>query len=132
MTILGIDYGEKRIGLALADPKSGAVWPYEVLGNAGNEAVAKRLREVVALENVAEIVVGIPLTLSGAEGHAARAARAFGTEVGAALALSVTFIDERFTSVEAMRVAEEYGSKELDAVAAALILKTYLGSTQNS
>ena len=131
MTILGIDYGEKRIGLALADPKSGAVWPYEVLGNAGGEAVIKRLREVAALENVSEIVVGIPLALSGKEGSAAKIARTFGESIAAALSLPVAFVDERFTSAEAKHTAEQFGAEKLDAVAAALILKTYLAKRES-
>lgn len=132
MTILGVDYGEKRIGLALADKKSGAIWPYEVLANTGSDSVGKRLHEVVALEDVVEVVVGIPLTLSGSEGASANAARKFGKFVAAELKLPVDFVDERFTSAEASRMAKEYGSKELDAVSAALILKTYLEKTQNA
>lgn len=131
MTILGIDHGEKRIGLALADPKSGVVWPYEVLANVGGEAVIKRLREIVALENVTEVVVGIPLALSGKEGGAAKTAREFGESIAAALSLPVSFVDERFTSAEAKHAAEQFGAEKLDAVAAALILKTYLEKIQN-
>ena len=131
MTILGIDYGEKRIGLALADPKSGVVWPYQVTKNVGREAVEKTLREVVALEDVNTVVLGIPLTLQGKEESAARTVREFGSWAEKTLALPVVYVDERFTSAEARHFAEQFGSKEIDAVAAALILKTYLEKAQN-
>lgn len=131
MTILGIDYGEKRIGLALAEAKSGNVWPYQIVKNSGREALEKTLREIVALENVDSVVLGIPLTLSGAEGQAARAVREFGTWVEKILTLPVAYIDERFSSAEAARLAEQYGTKEIDAIAAFLILKTYLEKAQN-
>lgn len=126
MTILGIDYGEKRIGLALADPKSGNAWPYQVVKNTGREAVEKITREVIALEDVTAIVIGIPFTLQGKEGAAAGVAREFGSWAEKNLSLPVSYIDERFTSAEAARLAEQYGTKEIDAIAAFLILKTYL------
>jgi putative Holliday junction resolvase len=94
-----------------------------------------RVAEIVAELGITQIVVGLPTTLSGQEGTAAQAARAFAAEVGIATGAKVVFVDERFTTVTAERVMVAAGSKRrarrqsLDKVAAAIILQSFLDRT---
>jgi putative Holliday junction resolvase len=91
-----------------------------------------RVNQIAIEYEVAEIVVGIPTSLSGAEGPPALAARQFGAEVGVATGLEVTFVDERYTTAIAERTMLAAGAKRqvrrqsLDKVAAAIILQAFL------
>ncbi len=98
--LLGLDYGTKRVGVAISDSSRLIASPYAVL-EAG--AALPALEEILAAEEVDAFVVGLPLSLSGEEGASAAAARSFGREVAEATGLEVVFVDERFTT----KVAED-------------------------
>jgi putative holliday junction resolvase len=101
MTILGVDLGERRIGLAIAEPGDLAARPLLTVRRArgGDPARdAETLGRVVAAHDVRELVVGLPLEASGSEGPMATAARAWATEVAGRLGLPVCLRDERLTS----------------------------------
>jgi putative Holliday junction resolvase len=133
---LGVDLGSKRIGLALSDPTGTVASPLEVLNRSGDagrdhDAIVAAAREAGAQT----IVVGLPLSLSGAEGPAAKAARAEVDELSAradAVGIDVLLHDERLTTVTAERALQEARMRRearrrvVDKVAAAVMLQSWL------
>lgn len=132
--LLALDLGEKRIGVALSDTLKIVAQPFDVFPRTSRKADFAYVQAIVAREHVSQIVVGLPLTMSGEEGTMAQWARDYGTELGEALGIPVIFWDESLTSMQAERSMREYGmnrkqmKKKVDAVAAALILQSYLES----
>ena len=128
---LGVDYGTKRIGLAISDGLGLTARPLEVVARPDLETA---LRRIIDQYPVAEVVVGLPTALGGHEGESATAARALGEEIGELLAVPVRYVDERFTSRIAESALLESGMKRrdrkatVDKVAAAIILQTFLDS----
>jgi putative Holliday junction resolvase len=126
---LGLDFGHKRVGVAISDELWMAAHALVVLPR--REAPA-RVADLVDDYGVTEIVIGLPTSLSGQEGESARAARQFGREIEEATGLTITWVDERFTSKDAERVMLETGARRrvrrtnLDKVAAAVILQSFL------
>ncbi|UCE26272.1 MAG: Holliday junction resolvase RuvX [Candidatus Coatesbacteria bacterium] len=135
MRILAIDWGEARVGLAMTDELEIIASPHDVLPN--NADVYERIAALVAEKGVGKIIVGLPVTLSGEESAAAEAARAFAEDLGARVAVPVELFDERMTTRAAERAMREGGAGErevkekADAVAAALLLETYLQYISN-
>ncbi len=132
--ILGIDHGERRIGLALSDPTETIATPHAVVPNTGSRAVIAELRRVCDRQEVGTIVVGLPRRTDGTEGPSAAAARAFAEDLRAALGRPVTLWDERFTTVTAERSLIEAGARRerrreiIDKIAAQIMLQSYLDS----
>ena len=135
MRVLGIDFGERRIGLAVSDPTGTLATPMPTLKRrAGKRPPLAALLEIIQEKDVGTIVFGLPLTLAGDDSDWTRAVR----EVGAALSkrsgLPVHFVDERFTSVRAERAIRSIGlpkkkreeKERVDAAAAILILQGWL------
>jgi putative holliday junction resolvase len=131
---LGVDLGERRIGLALSDPSRTVASPFEVLRRSGDAAVDRRAIVAVALEEGANvIVVGLPLSLSGRAGPAARAALAE-VEAIRAVAGDIELVvhDERLTTITAeralneARMGREARRQVVDKVAAAVMLQSWL------
>ena len=126
---LGLDFGHKRVGVAISDELRIAAHALMVVPR--REAPA-RVADLVEEYGVTEIVIGLPTSLSGQEGESARAARDFGREIEEATGLAVTWVDERFTSKDAERVMLEAGTRRrarranLDKVAATVILQSFL------
>jgi putative Holliday junction resolvase len=130
--VLGVDLGERRIGLALSDPLGITASPLAVLERTGDRAADHRAIVAAARDAGAErIVVGLPRSLAGGEGPAARAVREE-IEAIAALGLPVEAHDERLTTVMAERVLSAGGVRgrarrqRVDKVAAAVILQSWL------
>ncbi len=97
--LLGIDLGTRRIGLAIAEPNALRARPLATLGRGRSlEADADALGRVAAANGIAELVVGLPLDMSGAEGPAALAARRWAIAIADATGLPVTLRDERLSS----------------------------------
>lgn len=137
MRILAIDYGARRIGLALSDPTGTLASPLETLSRrAGKRPPWAELERVVRDGEVERIVVGLPLDLEGNEPEWAAEVREFGERLGTRTGLPVEFLDERMTSVRAERLVRSSGlprgkreeKERVDAAAAALILQNYLDS----
>jgi putative holliday junction resolvase len=135
MAIAGIDFGRKRIGLAVSDGQ--AAYPIGVMERRSLKYDLDAIRSRLADRQVSLIVVGLPLSVDGTEGPSARAARAFAEHLGLATGLPVEMFDERLTSVEAdERLREGSSSRSSkgaarrkaarDAVAAAIILEGWL------
>src|SRR5260221_4120798 len=133
--MIGVDFGSRRIGLACSDPTGTIATPLQVLERARDQTIDHRAIVAVARENEADrIIVGLPLSLSGDEGPAARAVLDEVEELrGVAGAnLPVDVHDERFTTVTAerslvqARMRREARKRIRDAVAAAVMLQSYL------
>jgi putative holliday junction resolvase len=102
--LLGIDLGERRIGLAVAATETGAARGLATLMRGTPDDDAAALAHVIAEQRIDELVVGLPLLPSGDEGDQAVAARAWGDAIGGRVGRPVTWQDERFTSVAAEAV----------------------------
>jgi putative Holliday junction resolvase len=130
--ILAIDLGSKRLGLAVSDRDARIAFPAGVLERSGAAKDLARLRAIAAERGVCEIVVGLPIHMSGRKGPEARAAEEFARKLTQATGLPVTLQDERWTSREAERTLREMGHRRapkpgrVDEMAATLILSTYL------
>lgn len=137
---LGVDYGERRIGVALSDPSATIAQPLPTLPRRkGKRPPVAKLIAIIAEHDVAGIVVGLPLSLDGEENEWTREVRAFGEKLGTRADRPVAFIDERMTSVSAERAVRSIGlprrererKERIDAAAAVLILQSYLDRLRN-
>lgn len=129
--ILGLDVGTKTIGVAVSDPLGLLAHPVRTLRRQGVRKDAEKLAQLIEEHEAERVVVGLPYELDGSEGRSARLARQIGDAVQE-LGSPVTYIDERFTSVEAERQLisadmSRAGRREvIDQQAAILILQSYL------
>lgn len=132
---MGIDYGERRIGVALSDPTGTLASPLDtVVRRRGKRPPLRRLEEIARTHGVEGVVVGLPLTLGGEEDGWCAEVRQVGDELGRRLDLPVHYVDERMTSVRAERAVRSIGlprhareqKERIDAAAAALILQSFL------
>lgn len=132
MRILGVDHGERRIGLAVTDMLGLTAQPLKTLSVRDPEEAIAHLRQIVRDLAVERIVVGLPLNMDGTEGPQAAAARAFAARLREELPVPVEMQDERLTSAFAERAMLEADlsrarrRKRLDALAAQRLLQTYL------
>jgi putative holliday junction resolvase len=99
--LLGIDLGARRIGLAVADTRTGAVRPLATISRSSSARDARTLSTIVDEQRIDELVVGLPRLLSGVEGAQAAETRRWADEVVAELCLPLSWRDERLTSVAA-------------------------------
>jgi putative Holliday junction resolvase len=125
--ILAIDPGERRVGLAVSDPLGITAQGLATFDRRSGE-LAEHVEKIVREYEVARIVVGNPLSLSGRESEGSVLARKLADELRARFALPVVLWDERLSSAEANRVLRGSGAKKgaVDRVAAVLILQGYL------
>jgi putative Holliday junction resolvase len=132
MIVLGIDFGSKRIGLAISDALAEFAFPLETLHRKAMAQDLRALKKLAVEREVGAIVVGLPLHMNGQAGPEAEAARNFAKRLAAETSLPVELIDERLTTAEAQRVLRAGGTSgskrrsKVDAVAASIILRTYL------
>jgi len=130
--VLGLDPGERRIGVAVSDPRGVAAQPLRVIERASFAEDAARLRELVEARKAERVVVGLPLGMDGEAGPAARSARRYANRLRRELQVEVVLWDERLSTAEAERSLLSAGESRArrrevrDAVAAALILQSYL------
>jgi len=128
--ILALDYGEKRIGIALSDQMRTFSKPFSVLAN--NDGLWDELRNIINSQNVKQIVIGLPLNFEGKDTKKTSEIRNFSTELKKRIPLPCSFVNESFTSQDANQMLKQLGysikdsRKVIDKVAAALILKNYL------
>jgi putative Holliday junction resolvase len=118
---LALDVGDRRIGLAVGDDAHGLVRPLRTLARRSVVKDLAELKRVAHDEAVDAIVIGLPLTLRGEEGHQAERVRRFAT-ASEELGLPVQLYDERHTSTEALI----RGATDIDAGAATILLEDFL------
>lgn len=132
--ILAVDYGEKRIGLALSDPLKIFAKPYLMLENQGLEALVLSLKEIIISSSVQQVVLGIPWAIDGRKTPKTEETLQVLEHLKAHLEIPVIPWDERYSSDEAHKELKKMGRSwqqarlEVDAMAAAMILKSYLAS----
>jgi len=134
--ILAVDYGRKRIGLALSDELGLTAQPLGTLVRMNRQKDLSRLREACRTHGVTHIIVGHPLHMTGEAGEMANEAARFAARIEKEIGIDVELVDERLTSWEAAQtVAETRPSarrkrEPLDDVAAAILLRDYLEHTR--
>jgi putative Holliday junction resolvase len=115
MRVLGIDFGEKRVGLAVSDPTGTIATPLEtVRRRAGKRPPLAEIERIGRSLGVEHVVMGLPLDLRGEESDWCREVREVGRKVGERLGVSVSFVDERLSSVRAERAVRGSGLKKLE------------------
>jgi putative Holliday junction resolvase len=130
--VLAIDYGRKRIGLALSDELQLTAQPLAVMKRANRREDLRRLRDICRKQGVARILVGHPLHITGEAGEMADEAARFAERLRKELGIEVNLVDERLTSWEAGQMVAQSGSahrrkqQSLDDIAAAIFLREYL------
>ena len=139
MRILGIDYGERRVGLAVSDPTGMLAGPLETLHRRrGKRPPVHRVAEIARQHEAAAVVVGLPLGLDGEENEWCREVRSFGEALASRIGVPVHFEDERLTSVVAQKAIQQSGlgrvkrreKERVDRAAAVLILQRWLDGTR--
>lgn len=132
MRFLGIDFGEKRIGLAISDPEGRLAVPLTTLERRNDRSALRQIAEIARREGVGRLVVGEPVDLYGRRGPTAERARSFGARLAELTGLPVEWVDEALTSVEAAGRLREAGIDarrepgRIDAVAAQILLQDAL------
>jgi len=130
--LLGVDYGQVRVGLAICDPERIIASPLTTYQRRDAERDAVYFRALMKAEEVGGLVVGLPVHLSGREGEKAAEARVFGTWLANTTHLPLIFWDERFTTREAEGHLKSAGlshqrrKERRDRVAAQILLQSYL------
>jgi putative holliday junction resolvase len=152
--ILALDYGRRKIGMALADAQARIAEPFSTIERINRNEDMRRLREFARDHQVKQIIVGLPLRLDGTPGEMAEEAQRFAERLRKQLGLPVELVDERLSSWEAERILEEEmgrriahtetrdgrkkstrisdGKYTVDAVAAMVILREYLARTTST
>ena len=134
MNVLGIDHGDKRMGIAGGDALGMMAHPLEMILAKPCEVFLKRLEEILAERQVEQIVVGMPRNMDGSFGPQAQKVKEFVVLLEKSVAVPVRTWDERLTSVAAERALREAGinardaKAKVDASAAAVMLQGYLDS----
>ena len=134
MRILGLDIGEARIGVALCDPSELLASPVTAIERTNESSDLDELIRLVREHDAGEIVVGLPLSLSGSMGDQAHRTRGFADRLSKHVPIPVKMVDERLSTVQAERMLRESGVEpsrdrgRADAAAAAIILQSYLDS----
>ena len=130
--VMALDVGGRRIGVALSDSTRVLATPLTTLRAEPRARVIAEIAALVAQHEVAELVVGLPLTLSGEIGPQAKLVEIFAAELRQALRAPIHLLDERLTSVAAERLMQDLGIKperrkaRIDEVAASIILQDFL------
>ncbi|HSX43184.1 MAG TPA: Holliday junction resolvase RuvX [Candidatus Saccharimonadales bacterium] len=124
--ILGLDYGNARIGVAVASAIARLPRPLTAIAN--DETTFAHVRKLVADEHAGLVIVGLPRTLSGGYSQQTHAAEQFAHQLAAVLTVPVELADETLTSVdaEAALAGKKHSKGDIDALAAAYILERYL------
>jgi putative holliday junction resolvase len=130
--ILGIDPGSKWVGLAIADWEVKIATGYDVVEYKGRANLIEQLKPIVTAENIEMVIMGLPLNMDGSEGNKAQDARKIGELIRAALMVDLQYMDERLTTVQAIKELHQMDGKvgksrkKLNMMAAMIILQDYL------
>lgn len=130
-TVLAIDYGSVRVGLAITDTDQKFALAYKTIPAEPRNECFDALRRITNEERVDRLLLGLPLTMEGQEGPQASLVRAFGNELTNNLGLPLEFVDERFSTKSSAMAAKMKGMKSPDAEAARLLLETWLQKNKN-
>ncbi|MFC2075586.1 Holliday junction resolvase RuvX [candidate division KSB1 bacterium] len=136
--VLAIDYGDRRVGLAVSDPDRLISFPRGFITWSGKRELMGKLAEFCRENEIGTVVVGLPRSLNGEEGPRAQLTRKWAGELQQTLKLEISFWDERFSSRQAQREIHSMGERvgkrkgRVDEIAASLLLQSYLDYSANS
>lgn len=137
MRILGLDIGDKRIGVAVSDHMGWTAQGLQTIENTGRNAVHAKLKSIIAEYKPDKIIIGLPLNMDGSEGQRAEAVKRFGQAMKSVYSGEIIYWDERLTTVSAHRAMIDGGvrrkkrKQKVDQIAAILILQSYLDFYNN-
>ncbi len=137
MKILSLDIGTVRIGIATSDIMEIIASAYEVYKRKSLKEDVLHIAELVTELSVGEVVIGLPLKMDGSEGQSVEMARLFGDELAKHVNVPIIYQDERLSTVTAQKILIESGMRrekrknKVDAIAATIILQTYLDKKSN-
>lgn len=139
MRYLGLDLGTKTLGIALTDKSNTIVTPLKIVkfDFEDYESLIPVVKELIDEYNIGEIALGLPKNMDGSLGFASNRSLNFKNMLEENISVPITLIDERLTSVEAHNILHNNGKKEIDhkknidAVAATIILETFLKRKEN-
>jgi putative Holliday junction resolvase len=127
---LSLDIGDKRIGVALSDPEGILASPFTIIHRRDDAADIEAIIGMVNQKEVGQIIIGLPRSMDGSIGKQAEKVKAFTEELRRHTKVPMDFRDERLSTVSAKRLAREAGKRqgksEDDAIAAAIVLQSYL------
>ena len=130
--VLGIDFGTRRVGAAVSDPRRKIATPLEVYERRDPAQDARHYRNLVTEHDIDLIVIGLPLHTSGQEGNSAKQARAWGAWIGRETCLKVVYHDERYSTVDAEErliaagIKRQGRKEKRDMLAAQILLQDFL------
>ncbi len=130
---LGLDVGDKRIGVALSDPQGILASPLTIISCRNETADIEAVASIISQHQVERVIVGLPRSMNGSLGKQAEKVKAFAQSLISQIEIPIEFRDERLSSVSARRLLQDTGQKRVrhdDAIAAALILQTYLDEAE--
>tara|TARA_Y100000768_G_scaffold348443_1_gene297366 strand:+ start:121 stop:531 length:411 start_codon:yes stop_codon:yes gene_type:complete len=129
--ILGVDYGESRIGLALSDNTKCIAFPLKTIKNKNIDSILDFFRKLNSEKNIESIVIGLPLGMNGKDTHQTKKVRIFSKSMGI-LGLPIFFQDERLTSISAKKslikqnIKTGHNKEKIDEIAATIFLQQFL------
>lgn len=132
MRSLGLDIGDRRIGVALSDPEGILASPFSVINRKDDSLAIKAIIDIISQQGVGQVIVGLPRSLDGSLGRQVEKVKEFVQRLCQYTKVPVDYRDERLTTVMAQRLRRVSGGKKsrgkvsYDAQAAALILQSYL------
>ncbi len=134
MSILGIDYGTRKMGIAVSDDNCKIALPLTTI-RGGDTKFLMAIEKIIVQRDIKKIVIGLPINLSGDESSMSKIVKDFAEKLKS-LKIEIVLLDERLTSVQAERIIHEIGEKpsrkksKVDRIAATLILQNYLDSQE--
>lgn len=132
MRILGIDYGEKNIGLATGESETRISLARAPLVRKSDAQLIEDLERLVLDEDITAIVVGWPISLRGTKEAAAQTVKKFADELAAAAKRPVYLMDERLSTQAAQRLRQQNPKASIDSLSAQVILQAYLDSKETA
>ena len=129
---LGLDIGDKRIGVALSDPGGILASPLTIINRIDDTVDVEAITSIISQQQVKQIVVGLPRSMDGSIGKQAQKVETFVQKLSSHTEIPVEFRDERLSTVSAKRLMQAANTKKTrdDAIAAAIILQGYLEETR--
>ena len=132
MRSLGLDIGDKRIGVAVSDPGGILASPLTIINRIDETVDVEAITSIISQQQVKQIVVGLPRSMDGSIGKQAEKVEDFVQKLSSHTEIPVEFRDERLSTVSAKRLMRAVDTKKTrdDAIAAAIILQGYLEETR--
>jgi putative Holliday junction resolvase len=135
---LSLDYGRRRIGVAISDPLGITAQPFDTWNGLTFDQIVETLHTLICRKKVDRIIIGLPLTLKGEKGKLAKEVEQFAMKLRRHFPVPIILWDERLTSVQAKRILHQSNEKpsrkkgKVDLIASVLLLQNYLAFQRGS